>query len=94
MNEVMMLSDCWSVNVVDIKCDRSVDLTSRYLWCQRLSAAESFRDFDNCRHRQCCLLADRLRTADIALPGSNAVTDCVCDYCYCLLLLLFCASQE
>jgi len=73
-----MIRACRLVNVADMKCDRSVDLTSRYLWCQRLAAAESFRDFDSvgaadsCRHRQCCLLADRLYTANVVLPGRNS----------------------
>jgi len=55
-----------------------------YLWCQQqLTAANSLRDCDsasvatdsfrhNRPHHRCCLLADRLCTANHAEPGLSA----------------------
>ena len=70
--------------MADVKrADYNADLTSRYLWCQRLVAADSFRDFDSvgavdsCRHHQCCLLAGRLCSTNVVLPGRNIVTSII-----------------
>jgi len=67
--------------------DYNVDLTRRYLWCQRLAAADSFRDFDSvgavdsCRHHECCLLAGRLCSTNVSLPGRHIITSIAVSCC-------------